>query len=71
MEYNNIYLDIDHTDHHTEYMYPIAINEGGTSVDVSDLPSNTPSICKSVYYYLASIEAVKDNSTTTYSACNK
>ena len=45
-KYYNIYLGIDLKDHDTEYQYSINIDEGGTSVDVSDLPSYTPNICK-------------------------
>jgi len=38
--------DFDISKHNTDYVYSININEGGTSIDVSELPRHTPDICK-------------------------
>ena len=45
-EYIDMYCDRNIKDHDTEYQYSINIDEGGTSVDVIELPSYTPNICK-------------------------
>ena len=52
VEYMIQYYDFNISKHNTEYKYSTATNEGSTSIDVSDFPIHTPSICKSVYYYL-------------------
>lgn len=43
--------DFDISKHNTEYEYEYStiLNDGGTSIDVSDLPSYTPSICHIIY----------------------
>ena len=46
VEYIILNYDFDMSKHNTEYTYSINIDEGGTSVDVIELPSYTPNICK-------------------------
>lgn len=53
VEYMILNYDFDISKHNTEYQYSISIDEGGTSIDVSELPRHTPNIC----YYYPSIDA--------------
>ena len=69
-EYIDMYCDRNIKDHDTEYQYSINIDEGGTSVDVIELPSYTPNIC----YHYPNIDAPSNGNgreTDTCSACNK
>lgn len=52
-EYIDMYCDRNIKDHNTEYHMNSYSIEGGTSVDVSELPRYTPNIC----YYYPSIDA--------------
>lgn len=52
-EYIDMYCDRNIKDHNTEYAYSVNVDEGGTSIDVSELPRHTPNIC----YYYPSIDA--------------
>ena len=70
VEYIILNYDFDMSKHNTEYTYSINIDEGGTSVDVIELPSYTPNIC----YHYPSIDAPSNGNgreTDTCSACNK
>lgn len=46
VEYIMLNYDFDISKHNTEYAYSINIDEGSTSIDVSDFPRHTPNICK-------------------------
>lgn len=55
-EYIDMYCDRNIKDHNTEYVYSILIDEGGTSVDVSELPRHTPNICFDISKYRRAIK---------------
>ena len=69
-EYIDMYCDRNIKDHDTEYQYSINIDEGGTSVDVIELPSYTPSICK-IHPSIDAPSNGNSRETDTCSACNK
>lgn len=65
-----MYCDRNIKDHNTEYVYSINIDEGGTSIDVVELPSYTPNICK-LYPNIDAPLNGNGRETDTCSACNK
>lgn len=54
--YIDMYCNRNIKDHNTEYHMNSYSIEGGTSVDVSELPRHTPNICKLISKYRRAIK---------------